>query len=236
MSEDANSELSSMANAFPGNTTSVPDFVEEDELFGTAFEIYKSGLPGQRVHRSARGRAAHARLRRGVPEDARRPAVDARTRSPRPRPSGKRSSRPPARNPRAAPDSTTGAAHPRGESRPCHRPPAPRGRPVQAAAGPGADAAGRARSAGSSATLTPYGFLSPDRRAADHPDGHADHHGRQLLAAGRRHHQQEPRVRRLRQLRRGAHRPGVLHRGAQHAGVHHLVGGRALRASAWPSR
>ena len=33
MSEDVNSELSSIANAFPGNTTSVPDFVEEDELF-----------------------------------------------------------------------------------------------------------------------------------------------------------------------------------------------------------
>ena len=45
MSESVNSELSSIANAFPGNTTSVPDFVEEDELFGTAFEIYQSGFP-----------------------------------------------------------------------------------------------------------------------------------------------------------------------------------------------
>ncbi|GEL98744.1 ABC transporter substrate-binding protein [Cellulomonas terrae] len=45
MSEDVNSELSSIANAFPGNTASVPDFVEEDELFGTAFEIYQSGFP-----------------------------------------------------------------------------------------------------------------------------------------------------------------------------------------------
>ena len=45
MSEDVNSELSTMANAFPGNTTSVPDFVKDDELFSTAFEIYKSGYP-----------------------------------------------------------------------------------------------------------------------------------------------------------------------------------------------
>jgi multiple sugar transport system substrate-binding protein len=45
MSETVNSELSSIANAFPGNVGSVPDFVEEDELFGTAFEIYQSGFP-----------------------------------------------------------------------------------------------------------------------------------------------------------------------------------------------
>ena len=45
MSEKTNSDLSSMANAFPGNTTSVPDFVEDDEVFAEAFEIYKSGYP-----------------------------------------------------------------------------------------------------------------------------------------------------------------------------------------------
>ena len=45
MSEEINSELSTMANAFPGNTASVPDFVKDDELFSTAFEIYKSGYP-----------------------------------------------------------------------------------------------------------------------------------------------------------------------------------------------
>lgn len=45
MSEKTNSALSSMANAFPGNTTSVPDFVEDDETFAAAFEIYKSGYP-----------------------------------------------------------------------------------------------------------------------------------------------------------------------------------------------
>lgn len=45
MSESVNSELSSIANAFPGNKGSVPDFVEEDELFATAFEIYQSGFP-----------------------------------------------------------------------------------------------------------------------------------------------------------------------------------------------
>ncbi|MEV7826660.1 ABC transporter substrate-binding protein [Microbacterium enclense] len=45
MSEDVNSELSTMAKAFPGNTQSVPTFVEDDELFKTAFEIYKDGYP-----------------------------------------------------------------------------------------------------------------------------------------------------------------------------------------------
>nr|WP_216853205.1 sugar ABC transporter substrate-binding protein [Phytoactinopolyspora halotolerans] len=45
MSEEVNSELSSLANAFPGNTSSVPDFVADDEMFATAFEIYQSGYP-----------------------------------------------------------------------------------------------------------------------------------------------------------------------------------------------
>ena len=45
MSEETNSKLSSIANAFPGNTESVPDFVAEDELFATAFEIYQNGYP-----------------------------------------------------------------------------------------------------------------------------------------------------------------------------------------------
>lgn len=45
MSSEANAELSSVANAFPGNSTSVPDFVEDDEIFGAAFEIYQAGYP-----------------------------------------------------------------------------------------------------------------------------------------------------------------------------------------------
>lgn len=45
MSKDVNSELSTMANAFPGNTESVPGFVADDELYATAFEIYKAGYP-----------------------------------------------------------------------------------------------------------------------------------------------------------------------------------------------
>jgi multiple sugar transport system substrate-binding protein len=45
MGEDVNAELSSTANAFPGNTGSVPDFVEDDELFATAFQIYQDGYP-----------------------------------------------------------------------------------------------------------------------------------------------------------------------------------------------
>jgi multiple sugar transport system substrate-binding protein len=45
MGEDVNAELSSTANAFPGNTGSVPDFVQDDELFATAFQIYQDGYP-----------------------------------------------------------------------------------------------------------------------------------------------------------------------------------------------
>jgi multiple sugar transport system substrate-binding protein len=45
MGKDVNSELSTMAKAFPGNTESVPTFVEDDELFKTAFDIYKKGYP-----------------------------------------------------------------------------------------------------------------------------------------------------------------------------------------------
>lgn len=45
LSEATNSELSSVANAFPGNVNSVPDFVETDELFGEAFAIYQAGYP-----------------------------------------------------------------------------------------------------------------------------------------------------------------------------------------------
>ncbi len=45
MSEKVNSELSTKANAFPGNTKSVPDFSGSDPLFKTAFDIYKKGYP-----------------------------------------------------------------------------------------------------------------------------------------------------------------------------------------------
>lgn len=45
MGADVNAELSSVANAFPGNTESVPDFVESDEVFAAAFEIYQAGYP-----------------------------------------------------------------------------------------------------------------------------------------------------------------------------------------------
>lgn len=45
MSEKTNSELSTMAKAFPGNSKSVPDFVSDDELFKTAFDIYQAGYP-----------------------------------------------------------------------------------------------------------------------------------------------------------------------------------------------
>lgn len=45
MSEKINSKLSSIANAFPGNVNSKPDFVETDKLFASAFDIYKAGYP-----------------------------------------------------------------------------------------------------------------------------------------------------------------------------------------------
>jgi multiple sugar transport system substrate-binding protein len=45
MSTDVNSELSTIANAFPGNVDSAPEFGEGKELFEKAFEIYQSGYP-----------------------------------------------------------------------------------------------------------------------------------------------------------------------------------------------
>jgi multiple sugar transport system substrate-binding protein len=43
MSAEVNSRLSSIANAFPGNINSTPDFVETDELFADAFEVFQTG-------------------------------------------------------------------------------------------------------------------------------------------------------------------------------------------------
>lgn len=43
MSAEANSKLSSIANAFPGNINSTPDFVETDKLFADAFEVFQAG-------------------------------------------------------------------------------------------------------------------------------------------------------------------------------------------------
>ena len=43
MSADINSRLSSIANAFPGNVNATPDFVETDELFAAAFEVFQNG-------------------------------------------------------------------------------------------------------------------------------------------------------------------------------------------------
>lgn len=45
MSEETNAELSTIANAFPGNTESVPEFVEGDAVFQTAFDIWQQGYP-----------------------------------------------------------------------------------------------------------------------------------------------------------------------------------------------
>lgn len=43
MSAEINSRLSSIANAFPGNVNATPDFVETDELFADAFEVFQNG-------------------------------------------------------------------------------------------------------------------------------------------------------------------------------------------------
>src|SRR5258708_3040534 len=43
MSADVNSRLSSIANAFPGNVKSTPDFVKTDKLFAAAFDVFKNG-------------------------------------------------------------------------------------------------------------------------------------------------------------------------------------------------
>ena len=45
MSTEVNSKLSTIANAFPGNKESVPDFVNTDPMFAAAFEIYQNGYP-----------------------------------------------------------------------------------------------------------------------------------------------------------------------------------------------
>jgi multiple sugar transport system substrate-binding protein len=45
LSESVNSQVATLANAFPGNTKSVPDFSKSDPLFKTAFDIYKAGYP-----------------------------------------------------------------------------------------------------------------------------------------------------------------------------------------------
>ena len=45
MSETANGELADAANAFPGNSTAVPAFVENDEIFQSAFDVWSAGYP-----------------------------------------------------------------------------------------------------------------------------------------------------------------------------------------------
>lgn len=45
MSQKTNAQLATIANAFPGNATATPDFSGKDQLFSTAFDIYKAGTP-----------------------------------------------------------------------------------------------------------------------------------------------------------------------------------------------
>ncbi|WP_051172204.1 ABC transporter substrate-binding protein [Microbacterium indicum] len=45
MSEDGNSQLSSMASAFPGNLNATPDFIGDDPIYEQAFDIYQQGYP-----------------------------------------------------------------------------------------------------------------------------------------------------------------------------------------------
>jgi multiple sugar transport system substrate-binding protein len=43
MSPEVNSKIVSIAHAFPGNVNAKPDFVESDDLYAKAFDIFKSG-------------------------------------------------------------------------------------------------------------------------------------------------------------------------------------------------
>jgi multiple sugar transport system substrate-binding protein len=45
MNETNNAQLSTIANAFPGNKTAVPGFVSKDASLKAAFDIYKAGYP-----------------------------------------------------------------------------------------------------------------------------------------------------------------------------------------------
>ena len=45
MSTETNAKLATMANAFPGNSESEPDFSQSDPLFQTAFDIWQQGYP-----------------------------------------------------------------------------------------------------------------------------------------------------------------------------------------------
>ena len=43
MSPEVNAELAQLANAFPGNSTSEPDYSSNDELFKKAYDIFGKG-------------------------------------------------------------------------------------------------------------------------------------------------------------------------------------------------
>ncbi|MCB9100191.1 MAG: sugar ABC transporter substrate-binding protein [Anaerolineales bacterium] len=43
MSQETNSKLSSLAHAFPGNVNATPDYVETDESFAAAFDVFQNG-------------------------------------------------------------------------------------------------------------------------------------------------------------------------------------------------
>ena len=45
MSTKINSQISTLANGFPGTKASEPDFSKSDPMFKTAFDIYKAGTP-----------------------------------------------------------------------------------------------------------------------------------------------------------------------------------------------
>ncbi|WP_193106130.1 sugar ABC transporter substrate-binding protein [Brachybacterium sp. FME24] len=45
MGEDVNARMATAANAFPGNSTAVPEAVKEDDVMKTAFDVWQSGTP-----------------------------------------------------------------------------------------------------------------------------------------------------------------------------------------------
>ena len=67
MSAEVNSKLSSIANAFPGNVNSTPDFVKTDELFAAAFDVFKEGYLANEFVGLPSCRRPDALVRRAVP-------------------------------------------------------------------------------------------------------------------------------------------------------------------------
>jgi multiple sugar transport system substrate-binding protein len=72
MSQQVNSQMSTLANGFPGTKGAEPDLSKSDPLFKTALRHLQQGQGRQRVHRAAEVRGPDAQLRRAAPARAHR--------------------------------------------------------------------------------------------------------------------------------------------------------------------